>query len=129
MKYRSAQRKLRIAKYLDRFPEIGAMTQRHAEAYLSNKLRSRMSLRNPELSTFGQGQNSMDTSSTDSTPGSQHDSDTHHSISAMKTEPTSVNMSEPSSPNLIKIPRKLLYTSSLTESDSLGERALMVLST
>lgn len=39
MKYRSAQRKLRIAKHIQRFPEISTMTQRQAERYISEKLR------------------------------------------------------------------------------------------
>lgn len=39
MKYRSAQRKLRIAKYIERFPEIASMTQRQAERYISEKLK------------------------------------------------------------------------------------------
>jgi hypothetical protein len=40
MKYRSAQRKLRIAKYIHFFPEIASMTQRQAERYISLKLKS-----------------------------------------------------------------------------------------
>jgi hypothetical protein len=39
MKYRSAQRKLRIAKYIASYPEISAMTQRQAEKYISEKLK------------------------------------------------------------------------------------------
>jgi hypothetical protein len=39
MPYRSAQRKIRIAKYLDQFPEMNRMTQREAEIYLSKKLK------------------------------------------------------------------------------------------
>jgi hypothetical protein len=39
MKYRSAQRKLRIAKYIASYPEISTMTQRQAEKYISEKLK------------------------------------------------------------------------------------------
>lgn len=39
MKYRSAQRKLRIAKYIASYPEISGMTQRQAEKYISEKLK------------------------------------------------------------------------------------------
>jgi hypothetical protein len=38
-KYRSGQRKIRIAKYLGTYPEISTMTQRQAEQYLSQKIK------------------------------------------------------------------------------------------
>jgi hypothetical protein len=41
MKYRSGQRKIRIAKYLGTYPEISTMTQRQAEQYLSQKMKPR----------------------------------------------------------------------------------------
>lgn len=41
MKYRSGQRKIRIAKYLGTYPEISTMTQRQAERYLSQKMKPR----------------------------------------------------------------------------------------
>lgn len=37
MKYRSAQRKLRIAKYIEKYPEISNMTQRQAEKFISEQ--------------------------------------------------------------------------------------------
>jgi len=43
MKYRSAQRKLRIAKYIEKFPEISSMTQRQAEKYISEQLKRQRS--------------------------------------------------------------------------------------
>lgn len=43
MKYRSAQRKLRIAKYIEKFPEISGMTQRQAEKYISDQLKKQRS--------------------------------------------------------------------------------------
>lgn len=43
MKYRSAQRKLRIAKYIEKFPEISSMTQRQAEKYISDQLKKQRS--------------------------------------------------------------------------------------
>jgi len=39
MKYRSAQRKLRIAKFIQQWPEISNMTQRAAERYISEQLK------------------------------------------------------------------------------------------
>jgi hypothetical protein len=36
--YRSAQRKIRIAKYIDKYPEMNQMTQREAERYLVKKI-------------------------------------------------------------------------------------------
>jgi hypothetical protein len=38
MPYRSAQRKIRIAKYIDKYPEMNQMTQREAERYLTKKI-------------------------------------------------------------------------------------------
>lgn len=42
MKYRSAQRKLRIAKYIEIWPEIASMSQRAAERYISQNLKKRV---------------------------------------------------------------------------------------
>eukprot|EP01122_Echinamoeba_exundans_P007055 TRINITY_DN2090_c0_g1_i1.p1 TRINITY_DN2090_c0_g1~~TRINITY_DN2090_c0_g1_i1.p1 ORF type:complete len:467 (+),score=101.22 TRINITY_DN2090_c0_g1_i1:313-1713(+) len=42
MKYRSAQRKLRIAKYIEIWPEIATMSQRAAERYISQNLKKRV---------------------------------------------------------------------------------------
>lgn len=44
MKYRSAQRKLRIAKYIEIWPEIATMSQRAAERYISQNLKKRTDL-------------------------------------------------------------------------------------
>jgi hypothetical protein len=38
--YRSAQRNIRIAKYIDKYPEMHEMSHRHAEIYLSEKIKS-----------------------------------------------------------------------------------------
>jgi hypothetical protein len=45
MKYRSAQRKLRIAKYIASYPEISTMTQRQAEKYITEKLKQNKHLK------------------------------------------------------------------------------------
>lgn len=37
MKYRSAQRKLRIAKYIEKYPQISNMTQRQAEKFITEQ--------------------------------------------------------------------------------------------
>jgi hypothetical protein len=52
MKYRSAQRKLRIAKYINQFPEIASMTQRQAERYISEKLKNAKNHKNVTKSTI-----------------------------------------------------------------------------